>query len=107
MTAGLKESPFPIKGEIMKALAFSLLVSGALLTPVAAFAQSAASAETRSSTHGGLTRAEVRADLVRVERAGYLPVANDNRYPDDIQHAEAISAASQQQSMRSNAPASR
>ncbi|WP_322011231.1 DUF4148 domain-containing protein [Paraburkholderia sp. J12] len=37
-----------------------------------------------------LTRAEVRADLIRVEQAGYSPsIGNDVNYPEDIQAAEA------------------
>ncbi|MEK7927372.1 DUF4148 domain-containing protein, partial [Burkholderia contaminans] len=40
----------------------------------------------------------VRADLVRVERAGYRPISNDPNYPEDIQAAEAKVAAQQAQS---------
>ncbi|WP_186211091.1 DUF4148 domain-containing protein [Burkholderia gladioli] len=35
----------------------------------------------------GLTRAEVRADLVRVEQAGYRPAGYDAQYPLDLQAA--------------------
>ena len=60
------------------------LAAGALTTPALSFAQS----------NGALTRAEVRADLVRVEQAGYNPArSNDNNYPADIQAAEAKIAA--------------
>ncbi|CAM2171393.1 DUF4148 domain-containing protein [Paraburkholderia sacchari] len=80
----------------MKALISALLVSCALAAPVCAFAQSnAASTSNMSSTSGPITRAEVRADLVRVEQAGYRPAAADNSYPDDIQRAEAIVAQGQ------------
>lgn len=42
----------------------------------------------------GLTRAQVYADLVQVEQAGYNPAAsNDSTYPADIQAAEAKIAA--------------
>ncbi|MFC4704190.1 MULTISPECIES: DUF4148 domain-containing protein [Paraburkholderia] len=77
----------------MKALISALFVSCALAAPVYAFAQS--NAAITSSTNGPVTRAEVRADLVRVEQAGYRPVAADNAYPDDIQHAEAVVAQEQ------------
>ncbi|QIE25872.1 hypothetical protein SBC1_48550 (plasmid) [Caballeronia sp. SBC1] len=72
-----------------KALICLALAAGALAAPVLSFAQS----------NAPVTRAEVRADLVRVERAGYNPArGNDNNYPADIQAAEAkISAQSSQQ----------
>jgi hypothetical protein len=64
------------------------LAAGALATPALSFAQ----------TNGPLTRAEVRADLVRVEQAGYNPSrAADIDYPADIQAAEAKIAAQDDQ----------
>lgn len=55
-----------------------------LAAPVASFAQS----------NVPLTRAQVRADLVRVEQAGYNPsLGDDVNYPADIQAAEAKIAA--------------
>ncbi|XUW93152.1 DUF4148 domain-containing protein (plasmid) [Burkholderia sp. M6-3] len=65
------------------------LAAAALGAPVLSFAQSSAP----------LTRAEVRADLVRVERAGYRPTSGDDvNYPADIQAAEAkVAAQSDQQ----------
>ncbi|QBR01131.1 DUF4148 domain-containing protein [Paraburkholderia pallida] len=81
----------------MKALISAMLVSCALAAPVYAFAQSNTAADT-ASTNGPVTRAEVRADLVRLEQAGYRPVAKDINYPDDIQHAEAIVAQQNAQS---------
>ncbi|WP_213780697.1 DUF4148 domain-containing protein [Caballeronia sp. dw_276] len=61
------------------------LAAGTLTVPVLSFAQ----------TNGPVTRAEVRADLVRVEQAGYNPsLGNDIHYPADIQAAEAKIAAS-------------
>ena len=81
----------------MKALISALLVSCALAAPVCAFAQANAAAAT-ASTNGPVTRAEVRADLVRLEQAGYRPAAKDINYPDDIQHAEAIVAQQDAQS---------
>ncbi|MGI4856446.1 MAG: DUF4148 domain-containing protein [Janthinobacterium lividum] len=60
-------------------IAFSALTLAATLAaPTAAFAQS----------NHPLTRAEVRADLARVERAGYRPNASQYNYPDNIQAAE-------------------
>ncbi|HLX02509.1 MAG TPA: DUF4148 domain-containing protein [Trinickia sp.] len=71
----------------MKALIQAVLISCALAAPAFAFAQ---------ATNAPLTRAEVKADLVRVEQAGYRPQANDLYYPADIQAAEAKIAAQQQ-----------
>ncbi|RQZ85899.1 DUF4148 domain-containing protein [Burkholderia anthinoferrum] len=71
----------------MKTLACVALVLGTLTAPALSFAQS----------NTPLTRAQVRADLVRVERAGYNPATgNDPQYPADIQAAEAKVAAEQQ-----------
>lgn len=67
--------------KILVGLAFA---ASAFTVPVLSFAQSTAP----------VTRAEVRADLVRVEQAGYNPArGNDNDYPADIQAAEAKIAA--------------
>lgn len=51
-----------------------------------------------------LTPADVRADLFRVEQAGYSPsVGNDATYPADIQAAEMKTAAeARQQSAKAN-----
>ncbi|MEX3634043.1 DUF4148 domain-containing protein [Paraburkholderia sp. BR14320] len=72
----------------MKALVSAMLVACALAAPVAAFAQTA---------EAPVTHAQVVADLVRLEQAGYRPVASDPNYPADIQHAEAIVAHQQAQ----------
>jgi hypothetical protein len=77
--------------DIMKALVSTLLVACALAAPVAAFAQTA------DTANAPVTRAQVIGDLVRLEQAGYRPLANDNNYPDDIQHAEAVVAQEQAQ----------
>jgi len=77
--------PLVRKEHIMKTLV--RLTSLALVAlPALAFAQ---------STPGPVTRAEVRADLIRVEKAGYNPFGNDANYPVDIQAAEAKVAAQQ------------
>ncbi|SRR5258708_3354330 len=69
----------------MKTLVCLTVAIGALASPVLTFAQ---------STSGPLTRAEVRADLVRLEKAGYDPsTGEDVNYPADIQAAEAKVAA--------------
>ncbi|WP_408320408.1 MULTISPECIES: DUF4148 domain-containing protein [unclassified Paraburkholderia] len=64
----------------MKTLIYAALIAGVLATPVASFAQ---------DTTGPLTRAELRADLIQAEHAGYRPAAYDVNYPADIQAAEA------------------
>jgi Domain of unknown function (DUF4148) len=59
----------------------TLVVAAVLVFPIASHAQ-----ETSST----VTRAQVRAELVQLEKAGYMPSrANDPHYPDDIQAAEA------------------
>jgi hypothetical protein len=69
----------------MKMLACLTLAVSALAAPVLSFAQTAPAQ---------ITRAEVRADLVRVEQAGYNPSRSDDAdYPADIQAAEARVAA--------------
>jgi len=69
----------------MKALAIAAAVV-ALAGPSLAFAQ---------STNAPVTRAQVRADLVQLERAGYSPSSgSDAHYPDDILAAEATVSAS-------------
>lgn len=63
-----------------KALVCLALAAGAMAAPALSFAQS----------NGPVTRAEVRADLVRLEQAGYNPsVGEDAQYPASIQAAEA------------------
>ena len=67
-----------------KAIVCLALAAAALSAPVLSFAQS----------NGPVTRAEVRSDLVQVERAGYNPARSDDAsYPADIQAAEAKVAA--------------
>ncbi|KXU84537.1 hypothetical protein CI15_23830 [Paraburkholderia monticola] len=69
----------------MKKLALLALTLSALVGSTATFAQSASVP---------LTRAQVRADLIRLEQAGYNPATvNDVNYPADIQAAEAKIAA--------------
>ncbi|CAG9167099.1 DUF4148 domain-containing protein [Cupriavidus pampae] len=71
----------------MKTLARTLLIAATLAVPAVSFAQSV-------DNNGPLTRAEVRADLVRVEKAGFhVGPGQDGNYPVDIQRAEAKIAA--------------
>ena len=68
----------------MKSLIKAVAVAVILAAPVVSFAQ----------TSQPLTRAEVRNQLVQLEKAGYNPaVSNDVTYPADIQAAEARVAA--------------
>ncbi|WP_186080912.1 DUF4148 domain-containing protein [Burkholderia gladioli] len=70
----------------MKSLVYAAVVASVLAAPVASFAQS----------NQPVTRAEVHAQLVQLEQAGYNPVASDAQYPRDIQAAEARVQQSQQ-----------
>ena len=64
----------------MKSLIQAVAIAAVLAVPVASFAQS----------NQPLTRAQVRAELVQVEQAGYSPShGRDPYYPSDIQAAEA------------------
>ncbi|WOD13469.1 DUF4148 domain-containing protein [Paraburkholderia kirstenboschensis] len=68
----------------MKSLIQAVVVAAALAAPVAVFAQS----------NAPLTRAQVRTELVQLEKAGYNPArGEDPSYPADIQAAEAKVAA--------------
>jgi len=70
----------------MKNLIQAVAVAAALVVPVASFAQ--------AQSNGPVTRAEVRAQLVQLEKAGWRPGAGaDPNYPDDIQAAERKVAA--------------
>jgi hypothetical protein len=68
----------------VKSVIQTLTLAAALAVPVAVFAQS----------NQPITRAQVRAELVQLEQAGYNPSrGEDAHYPDDIQAAEAKVAA--------------
>jgi len=64
----------------MKTLISLTLAVSALASPALTFAQ---------TPSGQLTRAQVHADLIRVEQAGYRPGGGDDDYPVEIQAAEA------------------
>ncbi|CAG2134133.1 hypothetical protein LMG31506_01310 [Cupriavidus yeoncheonensis] len=64
----------------MNTLLKSMLAVCVLSAPVLSFAQ---------NVQAPVTRAEVRADLVRLEQAGYYPGRSNYNYPADLQAAEA------------------
>ena len=71
--------------EIMK-LVQSLIIAAVVAIPAVSFAQS----------NESLTRAEVRAQLIQLEKAGYNPAGDQTQYPQNIQAAQArIDAANQ------------
>ena len=63
----------------MKSLIKAVALAAVLVAPAVSFAQS----------NQPLTRAEVRGQLIQLERAGYRPNVDDRYYPDDIQAAQA------------------
>ncbi|HYS65564.1 MAG TPA: DUF4148 domain-containing protein [Paraburkholderia sp.] len=68
----------------MKSLIEAVVIAALITAPLAAFAQS----------NQPVTRAQVRAELIQLEKAGYNPAtANDDDYPANIQAAEARVAA--------------
>ena len=82
----------------MKLTLASIALAATLAVPAVSFAQQQA----------GLTRAEVRAQLVEIEQAGYRPGSDGPTYPDRLQAAEARVAAkhaAQAQAANNNAPA--
>ena len=67
--------------HIMKIRFPAVLAALALTLPVAAFAQ---------QSTAGVTRAQVRHELVQIEKAGYNPsLRHETSYPTDIQAATA------------------
>ncbi|HKT96333.1 MAG TPA: DUF4148 domain-containing protein [Paraburkholderia sp.] len=68
----------------MKSLIQAVAVAVAIVAPVASFAQ----------TNAPVTRAQVRAELAQLEKAGYSPASGDDaHYPDDLLAAEVKVAA--------------
>ncbi|MFP3632470.1 DUF4148 domain-containing protein, partial [Burkholderia sp. SIMBA_045] len=57
---------------------YAAIAASVLAAPIASFAQS----------EQGLTRAQVRAELVQLEQNGYKPLASDAQYPQNIEAAE-------------------
>jgi Domain of unknown function (DUF4148) len=71
----------------IKSLVSAVVLASALTAPIASFAQ---------QSNAPVTRAQVRAELVQLEKAGWRPamnMGNNPRYPDGIQAAEAKVAA--------------
>ncbi|WP_296659428.1 DUF4148 domain-containing protein [Paraburkholderia sp.] len=64
----------------MKKLIPAVVVAAALAIPAISFAQ---------PEQQGLTRAQVRAELVELEQAGYNPATDHLSYPASIEAAEA------------------
>jgi hypothetical protein len=78
----------------MKIVVCLALAMSALASPVVSFAQSSAP----------VTREQVRADLIRLEKAGYhVGDGDDTTYPAEIQAAEAKIAAEDGQQVANNA----
>jgi Domain of unknown function (DUF4148) len=67
-----------LEGKNMK-LVQSLVIAAVLAVPAVSFAQSSAP----------ITRAEVRAELVQLEKAGYNPASDQTQYPKNIEAAQA------------------
>jgi hypothetical protein len=67
----------------MKTIIQAVIVAAVLAAPVASFAQS----------NAPVSRAQVRAELVQIEQAGYHPGDDDVHYPAAAQAAEARVAA--------------
>ena len=67
---------------MFKSLIPAVVIVSALAAPTFAFAQS-------TDNNGPLTRAEVKAQLVQLEKAGYNPSFDPIDYPVNIQAAQA------------------
>ncbi|MFM0327272.1 DUF4148 domain-containing protein [Caballeronia glebae] len=70
----------------MKTFISAVAVAAALAVPALAFAQ---------QSDAPLSRAQVRAELVQLEKAGYNPNISDPSYPSNIQAAQARVSAQQ------------
>ncbi|MEA3118540.1 MAG: hypothetical protein QOI13_1810 [Paraburkholderia sp.] len=64
----------------MKSLIYAVAAASVLSMPLVSFAQ--------VESNQPLTRAQVHADLVKVEQAGYQPAGSTLNYPANIQAAE-------------------
>ena len=73
------------------------ILAAVLIVPAVSFAQ---------TSNGPVTRAQVRAELVQLENAGYRPATKQIHYPDEIQAAEArVQAADNAYASHNGAPA--
>jgi hypothetical protein len=74
------------RSAVMKLLAMVAVTVSVLAAPVVVFAQ-------QDQQDGSIvTRAQVKAELARVVKAGYNPSAQDENYPTDMLAAEARAA---------------
>ena len=73
----------------MKSILYAAVAASALAVPLASFAQSSEP----------VTRDQVKAELLQLERNGYQPEASDAQYPANIQAAEARIQPAQQQTL--------
>lgn len=64
---------------MFKSIVPAIVIASALAVPALA----------QASDNGALTRAEVKAQLVQLERAGYNPASDHTTYPANIQAAQA------------------
>jgi hypothetical protein len=71
---------------MFKALIPAVVIVSAMAAPSFAFAQ---------DSNAPLTRAEVKAQLVQLEKAGYNPSSDEAQYPRNIQAAESRVSAQQ------------
>src|ERR1700754_423277 len=84
LQAGAKLKPI-LEVIKMKSLIKAVAIAAVLAVPAVSFAQS----------NQPVTRAQVRAELVQLEKAGYNPSASsDAHYPAQVQQAEARVSAS-------------
>lgn len=68
----------------MKSLIYSVVAASLVAAPAVSFAQS----------NAPVTRAQVRAELIQLEQAGWRPSVGSNpHYPEDMQAAQARVAA--------------
>ena len=67
---------------MFKSLIPAVVIVSALAAPTFAFAQN-------TDNNGPLTRAEVKAQLVQLEKAGYNPAGDQTDYPANLQAAQA------------------
>ena len=65
----------------MKSLLYTAIAASILAIPVVSFAQ---------QSNAPITRAQVRAELIQIEQAGYTPGRRDPNYPEDIQAAQTL-----------------
>jgi ABC-type sugar transport system substrate-binding protein len=65
--------------KLSNSLIPALLIASALAAPSFAFAQ---------DNNAPVTRAEVRSQLIQLEKAGYSPATKDNDYPQALQEAQ-------------------